>query len=75
MAKAVKPTKAAKPTKVLTTKKFFTISGSDPRNGIVTLTKAANGLLLTNSRTELSKQFTCEQEAIAAYNHQINTSH
>jgi hypothetical protein len=70
MAKAVKSTK-----KVLTTKAFFTISGTDPRNGIVTLKKFGKGFLLTNTRTGMEETIAAQTKAIEAYNIQINNSH
>lgn len=65
----------AKAVKKLTSKKFFTISGTDPKNGIVTLKKFGKGFLLSNSRTGAEINIAAQTKAIEAYNDQINTSH
>lgn len=58
----------------LTEKGFVSITGSDPRNGIVTLKKFGNGFLLTNSRTGLEESIKAFTKATAAYDYEINNS-
>lgn len=61
--------------KNLTSKQFFSISGTDPKNGIVTLKKFGKGYILSNSRTGAVLKIADQTKAIENYNHQINTSH
>lgn len=75
MAKAVKKvTKKAVKKPDLTEKGFVTISGSDPRNGIVTLKKFGKGFLLTNTRTGLEQPIAAFTKAVTRYNEEINNS-
>lgn len=71
MAKA-KKTASKKPN--LTEKGFKEISGSDPRNGIVTLKRFGNGFLLTNTRTGLEEKINAFTKATGRYNEEINNS-
>lgn len=61
--------------KALTSKGFFSITGSDPRNGIVTLKKFGKGFLLTNTRIGLEESIATFSKAMDQYNFQINNSH
>lgn len=67
--------KAAKKKPDLTEKGFTSISGSDPRNGIVVLKKFSKGFLLTNSRTGLEETIKAFTKAVTRYNEEINNSH